>query len=264
MAHERVLIRITLVEDHALFAEALDVVLTLEGHDVHRIALDSQALHPSRMAATISGSRPDVVLLDLNLRSSANGVALIQPLTHAGFPVIVVTGSRDLARWGECMINGASTVICKSAPLSTILSTIRLVHEGTWFLPYEERNRLEACFHEDAGQVQDCRARLATLTPRECEILDELMMGHHVREIARDFVVSEATVRTHIKSILAKMRVSSQLAAVGMALRGHRRRPVPRENRAGLASIAPSEAPVIWTDRHLIDPQSSVSGTFGA
>jgi DNA-binding NarL/FixJ family response regulator len=61
------------------------------------------------------------------------------------------------------------------------------------------------------------RRRLDQLTPREREILGCLMGGLTVREIAHRWVVSEATVRTQVKSILSKLEVSSQLAAVGLA-----------------------------------------------
>ena len=58
---------------------------------------------------------------------------------------------------------------------------------------------------------------IETLTVREREVLAYLMKGQTVREIATECVVAEATVRTQVKSILAKLEVSSQLAAVGMA-----------------------------------------------
>ena len=61
--------------------------------------------------------------------------------------------------------------------------------------------------------------RLSLLTPREGAVLGHLMKGHTVREIAIHSYVSEATVRTQVKSILSKLQVSSQIAAVGLAHR---------------------------------------------
>ena len=61
------------------------------------------------------------------------------------------------------------------------------------------------------------RERFDQITRREAEVLDLLMGGHQVSEIARTRVVSESTVRTQVKSILAKLQVSSQLTAVGLA-----------------------------------------------
>jgi two-component system nitrate/nitrite response regulator NarL len=219
------LTRISIVEDHALFAEALDVALTLEGHQVHRVSIGDHAPLAGHLLEAILRSRPRVVLLDLNLGVSGNGARVVQPLTAAGIAVVVVTGSVDRARWGEVLSYGACTVLPKSAPLNTILSTIRLIAEGRRILPREEHDRLLACFHEQRGKVQDSRARLESLTIRESEILEHLINGKHVCEIAREEFVSEATVRTQVKSILAKLGVSSQLAAVSVALAAQRRLP---------------------------------------
>jgi two-component system, NarL family, nitrate/nitrite response regulator NarL len=224
------LTRVTIVDDHALFAEALDLALTLEGHQVQRVSTEDHALPPGHLCEAILRSRPSVVLLDLDLGASANGASVVQPLTQVGIAVVVVTGSIDRSRWGEVLSYGARKVLPKSAPLNTILSTIRLIGEGRNVLPREERDPLLACFHEERGRMLDSRARLDSLTTREREILERLTTGEHVREIARSSFVSEATVRTQVKSILAKLGVSSQLAAVSVALAAHQRLPVRRES----------------------------------
>ncbi|MDQ4053544.1 MAG: response regulator transcription factor [Actinomycetota bacterium] len=229
MPRDRGLTRVTLVEDHELFAEALDVALTLEGHQVQRVSINDDAMPAGHLFEAIVRSRPRVVLLDLNLGASANGARVVQPLTLAGIAVVVVTGSIDRGRWGECLSYGARTVLSKSAPLNTILSTIRMIGEGRGVLARDERDRLLACFHEQRGRELDNRVRLESLTLREREILDHLINGEHVREIAQRSFVSEATVRTQVKSILAKLGVTSQLAAVTFALRARWRPPVQRE-----------------------------------
>jgi two-component system nitrate/nitrite response regulator NarL len=215
------LTRITIVEDHVLFAEALDVALTLEGHLVHRVSVEDHQPRGTNLFEAIIRSRPRVVLLDLNL-GGINGTTVVQPLTAAGIAVVVVTASADRAQWGEVLSYGARTVLPKSAPLNTILASIRLIAKGQRILPREERDRLLAQFHEQRGRVLDSRARLDALTQRESEILDHLINGETVREIARSSFVSEATVRSQVKSILGKLGVSSQLAAVSMALRAGR------------------------------------------
>jgi DNA-binding NarL/FixJ family response regulator len=215
------LTRITIVEDHVLFAEALDVALTLEGHLVHRVSIEDHQPRGVDLFETIIRTRPRVVLLDLNL-GALSGSSVVQPLTAAGIAVVVVTASVDQARWGEVLSFGARTVLPKSAPLNTILASIRLIAKGRRILPREERDRLLAHFHEQRGRVLDSRSRLDSLTHREQEILDHLINGESVRDIARTSFVSEATVRSQVKSILAKLGVSSQLAAVSMALRAGR------------------------------------------
>jgi DNA-binding NarL/FixJ family response regulator len=83
----------------------------------------------------------------------------------------------------------------------------------------EEREELLLTWSNERADLVELEARLDLLTVREREVLAHLMRGHTVREIATVGVVSEATVRTQVKSILAKLDVTSQLAAVGLAHR---------------------------------------------
>lgn len=228
MPRSRWLTRITIVEDHELFAEALDVALTLEGHEVHRVPI-CHAMQTGHLVEAILRSQPRIVLLDLNLGPLANGARVIQPLTAAGVAVVVVTAGNDQARWGECLYYGARTVLSKSTPLSTIMSTIRTIGEQRRVMPREERDRLVACFQEARCRSRNGHARLESLTIREREILEHLLNGKQVRDIARESFVSEATVRSQVKSILAKLGVSSQLAAVTLALRDNWRWPARHE-----------------------------------
>lgn len=229
MQRARGLTRVVVVEDHLLFAESLEVALTMEGHELHCVSL-----RPDVTSATLLGeilrARPRVVLLDLDLGLPYSGLGLIGPLTAAGAAVVVVTGSRDPARWGECLRYGARTVLAKRGSLDAILAAIRRIGEGRSLMPREERERLLAHYHADRQAQHDRRIRLESLTGREGEVLGSLMAGHAVRDIARQSVVSEATVRTQVKSILAKLGVSSQLAAVGVA-HGNGWRPPSQRHR---------------------------------
>ena len=175
------------------------------------------SLSSGQLLAGLLRLRPRVVLLDLDLGPAGSGTRLVEPLTQSAVAVVVLTGNTDRARWGECIRYGARTVLPKTAPLNTILATIRLIGEGRPVLSREDRESLLTSFHEEKRTLQELRWRLDTLTTREREILGHLMEGRAVREIARRSYVSEATVRTQVKSILAKLDVSSQLAAVGAA-----------------------------------------------
>ena len=208
--------RVAIVEDHLLFAQALEIALTLEGYDVHRQEVWDRAV-PDQLLTSLLHARPQIALLDLDLAGAGNGVRLVEPLTRARIAVVVLTGSRERARWGECLRHGACTVLSKTDPLDSILATIHCVSERRPVLAREERDRLIGEFHQEQAVARDLRRKLETLTPREREVLAQLMLGRQVREIAEVSFVSEATVRTQVKSILAKLEVTSQLAAVGAA-----------------------------------------------
>ena len=129
----------------------------------------------------------------------------------------MVTGSTDRARWGDAVQAGARKVLSKSQPLYDILATVRRIIAGLPVMDREEREELVSESTRMREDLHEVRERLEQLTNRESVVLGHLMKGRAVRQIAGLSTVSEATVRTQVKSILAKLEVSSQLAAVGMA-----------------------------------------------
>jgi DNA-binding NarL/FixJ family response regulator len=210
-------VNIVIVEDHVLFAESLDLALSVEGYAVRRIEVPDSTATTGTVVASLVRTHPHIALLDLDLGGFGDGTRLIGPLTRAGVHVLVITASPDRARWGEALRNGARAVLSKSRPLNEILSTVRRVLRGQPVMTREEREELLRLWHEEREQLEQVHARLASLTAREAQVLGHLMLGRNVHEIAATGVVSEATVRTQVKSILGKLHVSSQLAAVGLA-----------------------------------------------
>jgi two-component system nitrate/nitrite response regulator NarL len=208
--------RVCIVDDHALFAESLQIALELEGHEVKRLPLPKDLHAATTLLPQVQRYKPDIMLLDLDL-GNADGSALIEPATKGGTAVVVVTGSTDRARWGLCMRYGARKVLPKTGPLNDILATIRRISEGRTVTTSEERDELVRFWQEERKEVQELGERLARLTQRESQVLGLLMEGQQVRDIAVHSTVSEATVRTQVKSILSKLEVTSQLAAVGLA-----------------------------------------------
>jgi DNA-binding NarL/FixJ family response regulator len=213
----RAQLRILIVEDHMLFAESLELVLSVEGYDVRRIPVPDNSGSPGTLLSSLVRLRPRIVLLDLDLGRFGDGVRLIAPLAKAGINVVVVTASSDRGRWGEAIRYGARTVLSKAQPLSNILATVRRINEGLPVMTHEEREDLLRTWHQQRSELQELLTRLSLLTARESQVLGRLMQGRTVHDIAVLSVVSEATVRTQVKSILAKLEVSSQLAAVGLA-----------------------------------------------
>lgn len=209
--------KVTLVEDHALFAEALSIALEMEGHQVRRVPMAETARSALSLLPAILRGSPRIVLLDLDLGTVGNGLHLVEPLVQAGIDVLVVTGSMDRSRWGEALAGGAKQVLPKSSELNLILATIRRIHEGLAVISPRERAELLGIHRLEMQESQIARQKLGRLTRREAEVLGHLHLGRQVREIAKLSFVSEATVRTQVKSVLTKLEVSSQIAAVGVA-----------------------------------------------
>lgn len=211
------LTRVTIVEDHALFAESLEAVLTVQGYDVRRVDLPTGVAPAGRLLADVLKTRPRVVVLDLDLGRDADGMRMIEPLVRVGVAVVVVTGNGDHVRWGECLRHGARAVLDKASPLNHLIAALRLIVDGRAVMSREDRERLMLLYHREKLVLHDLRERLHSLTPREAEVLRCLMAGRTVRDIAEASVVAEATVRSQVKAVLAKLQVSSQIAAVGAA-----------------------------------------------
>ncbi|CAI9398747.1 Transcriptional regulatory protein DesR [Nocardioides sp. T2.26MG-1] len=221
-------VRVLVIEDHTLFAESLELVLQLEGYAVERMAVPPQRVPAQALVSKALRARASIVLLDLSLGGFGDSTALIRPLAAAGAHVVVVTASTNRAQWGECLYLGARTVLSKGGPLSGILSTVRRITNGFPVLPVAEREAMIDLWREARAEHAAQHERLNLLTHREAVVLGELMFGKTVSDIARESVVSEATVRTQVKAILAKLGVSSQLAAVGLANQAGWRAPQTR------------------------------------
>jgi DNA-binding NarL/FixJ family response regulator len=214
---ERIEQRVAIVEDHHLFAEAMDVALSAEGYVVRRVQLPENPAAPGALVTAVAKQRPHVVLLDLDLGAFGDGVRVIEPISATGTHVVVVTGSHDRARWGEAIEAGARTVLSKTQPLHDVSAAVRRTTTGLPAIDRDERAELLDEWNRHQLARQGLGSRLDQLTIRETQVLGQLMLGRPVRQIAEHSAVSEATVRTQVKSILAKLEVTSQLAAVGLA-----------------------------------------------
>ena len=224
--------RVAIVDDHVLFAECLQVALTVAGYDDCRlIPVAPSAGAPIALLSNILRAHAGVVIVDIDLANGRGGECLIEPIASSGAAVVVVTADPDRSRWGEALLRGARTVVPKSSPLSAVTSAIRRIDQRAPAMAPEQRQELVRTYHQERSQRSMLRARLARLSTRESEILGHLMAGRTVAEIARACVVSEATVRTQVRSILTKLEVSSQIAAVGLAYTADWR-PVQQQRRA--------------------------------
>ena len=209
--------RVVIIDDHALLAESLELALSLKGYDVRRLEMPEDGGSMATLRSLALRVNPRTVLLDLDLGRFGDGMNLIAPLARAHVNVVVLTASEDVGRWGGCMRLGARKVLPKSGALQQALSTVRRLHQGLPVVTREELEALLDAWSQQSRVDDDIRRRLDRLTPRERQVLGALTEGRTVRAISQESVVSEATVRTQVKSILNKLEVSSQLAAVGMA-----------------------------------------------
>jgi two-component system, NarL family, nitrate/nitrite response regulator NarL len=213
-------LEVLIIDDHVLFAQTLELALRRAGFRPARLDLAEEAEASSaRLVRAVLERRPDVVLLDLDLGPAGDGFPVIEPSAKAGIDVVVVTGADEPGQWARAVMSGARKVVSKSSSLEDVLTTVRRLEEGLPVMEPDERQQLlDAWVARRAGNEERWQ-RFDQLTLRESEVLGLLMRGHGPREIARRGNTAEGTVRSQVKSILGKLGVSSQLAAVGLAYR---------------------------------------------
>jgi DNA-binding NarL/FixJ family response regulator len=203
---------VLIVDDHVLVAGALTMALRARG-------LAAAAVGPAQLREDLAEPAPPggLVLLDLDLGADLDGADLVPRLRRAGWRVLLVTGATDETRIAVAVAAGAVGRVRKSAPFDELVDAAVRAAEGRSLVSDAERQRLQtiaAAAEQDARQRHD---RWRRLTARELQIVDRIAAGRRPAAIAEEFVVSVATVRTQIKSILGKLEVGSQLEVAALA-----------------------------------------------
>ncbi|MDQ3763846.1 MAG: response regulator transcription factor [Actinomycetota bacterium] len=203
---------VLIVDDHELFSCALVIALGTRG-------LRARQLTPGELLARLDQPAPPggLVLLDLDLGDNVDGAQLVGPLRRAGWRILVITGTTDEPHIAAAVAAGAVGWVPKTAPFNELLAHAVRTAEGRSLLTDAQRQRMQEIASGARQAAEELEWRWQLLTPREREILDCLVGGLRAGTIAEKFTVSVATVRTQIRSILAKLEVSSQLEAVALA-----------------------------------------------
>jgi DNA-binding NarL/FixJ family response regulator len=197
-------IRVLVVEDHNVVRQGLVALLNLaEGIQVVGEAADGE-----EAIAQFRSHLPDVTLIDLRL-PKLSGVGVIQRVRsetpQARFVVLTTyDGDEDIYR---ALKGGAKAYLLKGMTSEELFTTIREVHAGRSHIPATIAERLA----ERMGTEE--------LTPRESEVLEQIVTGKSNKEIATELTISEATVKTHINALLGKLGVEDRTQAATAAIR---------------------------------------------
>jgi DNA-binding NarL/FixJ family response regulator len=207
-------VRLLIADDQELIRTGFRLFLqTQPGLEVAGEAADGH--EAVEMAAEL---RPDVVLMDVRM-PRMDGVEATARLTAAGSPprvLILTTYDLDEYVFGALRA-GASGFLLKDASRDRLLEAVRVVHAGEALLSPSITRRLIEDYATRAGPPRPPAGLPAGLTPREREILLLVARGMSNPEIAAHLVVTEATVKSHIGSVFAKLHLRDRAQAVVFA-----------------------------------------------
>lgn len=201
-------VRIVLVDDHPVVRAGLRALLeAAEGLDVVGEAADLGAA-----VSLVRAVRPDVVLMDLSLGEGPGGVEVTARLREEDSPpeVLVLTTYDTEADVIRALDAGARGYLLKDAPPDDLYAAVRATARGETVLAPTVAATLVR--RASSGAIA------AVVTEREVEVLELLSQGWGNRELAKALLVSEATVKSHLSHIYAKLGVDTRAGAVAAAI----------------------------------------------
>ena len=220
-------IRILVVDDHTLFRRGLTALLARDS----QLVVVGDAADAGQAQRKAKEFQPDVILLDNHL-PGVNGVDAL-PALHEAAPsarIVMLTVSEDENDLAAALRGGAIGYLLKTAEGDALASAIRRAKDGDSVVAPEMMSKLVAAYRGAAstshsphsmGESHEPEhagtALIASLSPRELDILRGIAHGASNKEIARTHGIAETTVKIHVQHVLRKLKVSSRVHAAVIA-----------------------------------------------
>jgi len=207
-------IRVVVADDQELVRAGFCVILnTADG-----ISVVGEAANGVQAVAQAAEHRPDVVLMDVRM-PEMDGLEATRLITTAqpATKVVMLT-TFDLDDYVYAALRaGASGFLLKDSPRADLIAAVRAAAAGNALLAPSVTRRLIEAFARRPAEMLPSPAQLASITAREQDVLMLIARGRSNAEIATALYVSEATVKTHVGSLLAKLGLRDRVQAVILA-----------------------------------------------
>lgn len=207
------MIRILLVDDQAMVRSGLRMILEAE----RDFEVVGEADDGSSAIEEVRRRRPDVVVMDVQMPGT-DGIAATRRIVELPeHPRVLILTTFDIDEYVfEGLRAGASGFLLKNAPSTELVSAVRVVAAGDALLAPAVTRRVIAAFGRRRDVSEDRRA-LERMSERELEVLRLVARGLSNAEIAAALFLGEATVKTHLSSVFAKLGLRDRVAAVVFA-----------------------------------------------
>jgi DNA-binding NarL/FixJ family response regulator len=209
-------LRVVIADDQRVVRDGLAMLVGLcDGIEVVGVAADGAAA-----VALADQLAPDVVLMDLRMPVMDGLTATREIRGRSDARVVVLTTYADDESIFPALRAGAAGYLTKDASAEEIEAAIRAVHRGqTWLDPTVQARLVSALSDRDSGEpVRPSAKHPDNLTPREAEVLSLIGEGLSNREIGERLFLGQATVKTHVNRIFAKIGTQSRAQAVRYAI----------------------------------------------
>lgn len=205
-------VRVAIVDDQALVRGGLSMILDYQ-EDIDVVAECSNGLEAIEMAIAHA---PDVILMDIRMPEMDGLSATVKILGELNLPVrVMILSTFDLDEYVyKALKAGASGFILKDTPPDELVAAVHTVAGGGALLTPSITKRLIGTFAKTNNVDLNISARIDRLTNREKEVVGTLARGYNNSEIAARLYISEATVKSHVSSILNKLSLRDRAQAV--------------------------------------------------
>jgi DNA-binding NarL/FixJ family response regulator len=208
--------RLLLVDDEALVRAGLRTIL----ESASDLSVVAEAADGDEAVEAVRAHRPDVVLMDVRMPRVDGLEAVRRAAALPRRPRIMMLTTFDLDAYVfDALDSGADGFLLKDTPPRELIQAVRSVAAGHAMLSPTVTRRVVDQFTARGGAGTRARARklLAELTPREHDVLVELARGHSNARIGQILFLSEATVKSHVSRVIAKLGVANRVQVATVA-----------------------------------------------
>jgi len=210
MSYEKT--RVMIVDDQELFAVGLRVVIESRAPNLEVVAMATNGREAVKLAREL---KPDIILMDVRM-PEMNGVEATR-LIHEKYPeikILILTTFDDEEYVQDSLKNGAIGYLLKNRPAEELVDSIRVLQKGIMQIDPAVSGKALGFVRVKEERDNEIFARLASLTQRELQILDQMVQAKRIVQIAGELEIAEQTVRNHISNIYFKLDIHDRMEIV--------------------------------------------------